>query len=466
MSLFDLRTAYIVMGFLYLLMPAIVLIALRGSRSDAAVAWCSGGFMLGCGVFVIATRGIAPEWFSLGAGNALVIAGLALRVGAVRRELELPIRAFAVTVLAAVAVVVYETFRAIDVELKVASTWVSFVQGCLAAYLAFLAGHLASRERSIHVISMSVSYGLLALSLFVRVAGLVQGWGNSNVWRNPTPTADLLFLSLSGILVAVVSNVGYLAFYFERAKRAEVAGAAAKAAREASTRFAAQVADLERHRSLGLVAMSLSHELTQPLSAIAVQARVARQAGDQSGALDRIVESVMRAGSIVERIRGFIRPVAARPEPVELVSLAREVADLFEDQARGAGVDLKLPAAGEAAWVSGDRISLCQIILNAYRNALDASAPLRGSEIRVAVESRGERCRLLVRDFGAGLSEAAQRQAGEPLFTTKPGGLGVGLAVSRALAEQHGGSINLRNAPGGGAVFELSLPALVGSAKP
>ena len=466
MSLFDLRTAYLVMGFLYLLMPAIVLIALRGSRSDAAVAWCGGGFLLGFGIFVIATRGIAPEWFSLGAGNALVIAGLALRVGAVRRELAFPIRAVVLTVPATVTVFIYETFRAIDGDLKVASTWVSFVQGGLAAYLALLAGQLALRERSIHVTSMAVSYGLLALSLFVRVAGLIQGWGNPNVWLNPTPTADLLFLSLAGILVAVVSNVGYLTFYFERARRSEVEGAAAKAAREASARFAAQVANLERHRSLGLVAMSLSHELTQPLSAIAAQARVARQAGDPSGALDRIVESVMRAGSIVERIRGFIRPVAARPEPVELGSLAREVAGLLEDQARTAGVALKLPGSGAAAWVSGDRISLCQIILNAYRNALDSSAPSRESEIRVTVESLGERCRLLVRDFGAGLSEAAQRRAGEPLFTTKPGGLGVGLAVSRALAEQHGGSIDLRNAPGGGAVFELSLPALVGGAKP
>lgn len=468
MSLFDLRTAYLVMGFLYLLMPAIVWVALRGSRSDAVVAWCLGGFGLGFGVFVIATRGLAPDWFSLGLGNTLVAAGLALRVGACRRELGLPAQALAIGLATLCGIGLYELFRSVVGDLKLASTWVTFLQGVLAAYVASLAALLALKDRSLHAATIAFAYAMLGLSLFVRVFGLLQGWGNPNVWLNPRPTADLMFLSFAGVFVAVVSNVGYLALYFERARKSEVAIAVAKAARDASTRFAAQIARLEQHRSLGLVAMSLSHELTQPLAAIAVQARTAQRAASGEGrdtaglvaALTRITDNAMRAGAIVERIRAFIRPEAREREPVELGALAREVAQLVEPDARAQGITLVFSETGSTAWVSGDRIPLSQVILNAYRNSIDAAQGSARREIHVSAGVNGGRAQFRVRDYGRGLTAEAVRHAGEPLFTTKDGGLGVGLAVSRALAEQHGGSLSLANVEGGGALFELDLPAI------
>jgi len=222
---------------------------------------------------------------------------------------------------------------------------------------------------------------------------------------------------------------------------------------------------------LGELAASLGHELNQPLTAILTNAQVAKR-GLQSGRfdtgqhtefLDKIVHNTQRASQIIERIRSFIRPSASRSEPVDLNLIVREVAGLVADEARSTKVRFVFSNNTEQMLVTGDSIQLSQIVLNAFRNAIEALKHTTQREIRVSCRYSNARVILRIRDTGPGLTPEALEQAGTPFFTTKTTGLGMGISISRSIAMQHGGTLILSNADtqsGGGAIVELNLPAL------
>ena len=163
-------------------------------------------------------------------------------------------------------------------------------------------------------------------------------------------------------------------------------------------------------------------------------------------------------------MRDWVRATPPRSERVDMAQLAGDVWRLVHREGRELGVEFRLRApssAGQAApVVLGDPVVLSQVLLNAYRNALQAMRPVRERRLEVDVRHDGPQVRVAIRDTGEGLAEAALRSAGEFFFTTKPDGMGVGLAISRAIAQQHGGGLTIGNAPDGpGAVVELRLPA-------
>jgi two-component system sensor kinase FixL len=110
--------------------------------------------------------------------------------------------------------------------------------------------------------------------------------------------------------------------------------------------------------------------------------------------------------------------------------------------------------------VHGDKVQLSQIVLNVYRNAIQAMANSSVRIINVSIDRDEQRVFLRVHDSGAGLDESLKTKVGQPFFTTKEDGLGVGLSISKTIAEMHSGSLTITNAVGGGAVAELNLPAV------
>ena len=108
----------------------------------------------------------------------------------------------------------------------------------------------------------------------------------------------------------------------------------------------------------------------------------------------------------------------------------------------------------------GDRVQLSQIVVNLYRNAMQAMATVDRRELVVDVRNEGAQVVLCMTDSGIGFSARALENMGTEFFTTKPEGLGVGIMISRSIAEQHGGTLTFVNAPQGGAVATLALPAV------
>jgi C4-dicarboxylate-specific signal transduction histidine kinase len=213
---------------------------------------------------------------------------------------------------------------------------------------------------------------------------------------------------------------------------------------------------------------SLGHELTQPLGAILLSAGSA-QRGVLGGSvdtvkltefLDAIVDSTRRASKIIERIRSFIRPSEIKREEVDLELVVLGVMALIAREARSGKIAVSCQLSTPGVQVAGDPTQLSQVILNLFRNAIEAMSSVAQRELNVSLVRHGGHAVLRIRDTGPGLSAQALAQAGEPFFTTKAGGLGMGLSISRTIIKQFNGTFSIKNADEGGAVVELTWPAL------
>ena len=235
-----------------------------------------------------------------------------------------------------------------------------------------------------------------------------------------------------------------------------------------SRQLTAQIAQLDRQRSLGEMSASLSHELNQPLTAILTNAQVAQrglkarrfEAEQISDFLDKIIFNTRRAGEIIEKIRNFIRPAEAAHIPVDLNRLAGDILDLAGTEADEHKVIIVFAPITGPVWVKGDATQLSQVLLNIYRNAIEALHESPRREIHVRLMQVGDRVTLSVCDTGPGLAPEMLGKAGTPFQTTKASGLGLGLSIGRSIIAQHNGTLTIGNAGGGGVCVDIGLPCL------
>jgi len=235
----------------------------------------------------------------------------------------------------------------------------------------------------------------------------------------------------------------------------------------------AELAHVSRISVIGEMTSGLAHELRQPLAAIRNYAdggirRLERRNGgadDLKDALARITEQAGRAGQIIARVRGYMRKREPKREPVDLNTAAREAAAFLEYDARRAGVTLELALAPQLPPVSGDLIELEQLIINLVRNSIDAMAGNPGArDLTLATGAEDGTVTVSVIDTGPGLPANEIDAMWEPFRTTKPEGLGLGLAICRSIAEAHGGRIGAETADGGGLAVTVEIPAKEGTA--
>lgn len=239
--------------------------------------------------------------------------------------------------------------------------------------------------------------------------------------------------------------------------------------KRAEERQRAQEAQLQRAArlaSLGEMASTLAHELNQPLMALSNFAAAA-QALAQGGPPSLLVQSLQdiqaqarRASEIVRRIRGMVRQGSGLSERFEVGELADTVLGWLkpEIQTRRARVAQQLSA--DLPPVLADRVLAEQLLLNLVLNALQAldGQPPERRRIELAARVEGMRLVFSVADQGPGVAPAHVQRLFDPFFTTKADGLGLGLKICRSIAEAHGGALTWHPRPGGGAVFEFSLP--------
>lgn len=217
------------------------------------------------------------------------------------------------------------------------------------------------------------------------------------------------------------------------------------------------------------MASALSHELNQPLTAIASynQACVRLLRGDNpdTGELLRVMEKcgvqAVRAGSIINRMREFVR----KREPVrnvhELNAVIKEAVQLIETEAAKNQVELLLDLTPELPLVLVDTIMIEQVLLNLIRNSIEAMQQAKSDTRKVTVTSkRAEDDMVLVslQDSGPGIPSELEASLYTPFFSTKEGGMGIGLNISRSIVEFHGGKLWHEPCSGRGTVFHLTLP--------
>jgi two-component system sensor kinase FixL len=220
---------------------------------------------------------------------------------------------------------------------------------------------------------------------------------------------------------------------------------------------------------LGQFATSLAHELSQPLGAILRNAEAAGMLltapSPDHEELMEIVADIQRddrrAREVVERLRSMLKCREAEPQTVAVDSLIQDVVAIAQSDAVSRGVMLEHRSSPGLLPVCGDRVQLSQVLLNLVVNAMDAVAGAPAAAQMVTLESRagddGE-IQICVSDRGPGIPAELARKVFEPFYTTKSSGLGLGLSISRSIAEAHGGSLTVENGAQGGAAFCLRLP--------
>jgi C4-dicarboxylate-specific signal transduction histidine kinase len=223
----------------------------------------------------------------------------------------------------------------------------------------------------------------------------------------------------------------------------------------------ADLARLARLAVAGELATVLAHELNQPLAAVCLQADLAAHhaadgPAELRAALAEVSEQSGRAAEIVRTMRRAFSRTGPERGPVDLVDAVGVVVRLIDWKARRAGVTLQVRLAA-VPLTHGHRVQLEQVVFNLIQNAIE-SVVARGDGPRlvtVETDRDGEMVRVRVRDTGVGLPDADR--VFERFFTTKPDGMGLGLAISRSAAEAHGGKLTAKSIDGG-AEFTLALP--------
>lgn len=227
-------------------------------------------------------------------------------------------------------------------------------------------------------------------------------------------------------------------------------------------RMKTQTARNERLAAMGEMAAGLAHQLRTPLAAALLYAGALENPrlpeAERARASARVVERLQHLERLIRDMLSFARGEASGGESIAVSALLAEAAQVFEPLARRREVAFVVADESRGAVVSGSRKTLAGALVNLMENALDACASGGRIELDASGES-GMVC-IRVRDNGRGMDAATQARLFEPFFTTRAEGTGLGLAIARGVARAHGGGIEVDSAPGNGALFRLTLPAV------
>jgi signal transduction histidine kinase len=273
----------------------------------------------------------------------------------------------------------------------------------------------------------------------------------------------------------VVSAVGLIgaqaalivALLFQRRRRRE-AEAALRQAETAARHQLSQIAHLDRVAGMGQLASSITHEVTQPLTAILANAQAAKRllarAGpeleDLHSCLDDIVSDDKRASDVIRRTWQLLKRTEIVSMPLAVNDLAANMIGLVANDALLHAVNIEFFPADRLPVAYGDPVQIQQVILNLLTNAITAAANGGAPTRKVTVwttDATAPYLELGVHDSGKGIAEGDLGRIFEPFFTTKLDGLGMGLAISRTIVEAHRGRLLVENDPTGGATFRLRL---------
>jgi signal transduction histidine kinase len=297
----------------------------------------------------------------------------------------------------------------------------------------------------------------------------MQRWGVSE--SNLPPGSQILFREpglwetyrwqLTMIAAVILVQAGLISgLLHERRRR--------RFAEVESRQRLAELAHVNRYSAAGEMTTSIAHELNQPLGSILTNTETAelmlKSASPNLAEIREILADIrrddLRASEVIRRLRSVLKKTPFEVRDIELNDTVRDVMEFVGDVARGRGITLNYAPTSIELCVRGDPIHLQQVFLNLVINALDAISETRTGkrEVRVTTSRSGACAEIRFGDTGPGIAADDLKNIFNPFFTTKPQGLGMGLAIVRTIVEAHHGTISAENPPSGGALFTVKLP--------
>ncbi|MHB8784303.1 MAG: two-component system sensor histidine kinase NtrB [Desulfobacteria bacterium] len=313
--------------------------------------------------------------------------------------------------------------------------------------------------------------GGVAVSVFASLVYLPHAF-TSLLVQDP---ADALEKGLEILLYNIVAVVAGMLVDRERREREQQERLAVRlgAALAEQRRIERQLIRAGKLGALGEMTAGIAHEIKNPLHALKGTAEILRDAVPEGvperRMLELHIEEIDRLGQTADRFLSFARPIPADRRPVEPKSLIDRVVSLVSTQARQEGVETVMSTRGDVDLpkVTGDPDLLVQLLLNIALNGVQAMAPGGGGTLTFSLgtERQGgkEYVRVCVANTGPSVPEENLERIFDPFYTTKNGGTGLGLSICSRIADEHEGTLSVRNLPGGGGVeFSLALPAAEG----
>lgn len=264
----------------------------------------------------------------------------------------------------------------------------------------------------------------------------------------------------------------------EQGKPTRVSGISAditqrKESEEAVQRAHAELTHVARVATMGQMTASIAHEINQPLAGIVTNAAACLRwlantppnTERASQAAARIIRDGELAAEVITRLRALFQKTELTRTRLNLNEVILEVLSLVRGDLRRKHIALRFEPMEALPSVPGDRVQLQQVLLNLFRNAIDAmdNAATHPLELVVRTRCLNQTVEVAVTDTGTGLEAGVLAHLYEAFFTTKTGGMGMGLSISRSIIESHGGTLVANNNAGPGATFVFRLPGDIGT---
>ena len=243
-------------------------------------------------------------------------------------------------------------------------------------------------------------------------------------------------------------------------------------AEEAVSKAQAELAHVSRVVTMGELTTSIAHEVNQPLTAALNSASAclrwlaANELDEARQSTSRVIASVRRASEIIAGIRALAKKAPPQKELLDLNETIGQAIVMVRSELHDHNVSLQTQLANNLPLIKGDRVQLQQVILNLFINAIEAMAEIEedprilwvSSERTTDLSGDPDDVLIGVRDSGPGLDLRSLDRLFDSFYTTKPQGLGMGLAISRSIIEAHGGRLQAKANTPRGAVFQFTLP--------
>jgi two-component system sensor kinase FixL len=230
----------------------------------------------------------------------------------------------------------------------------------------------------------------------------------------------------------------------------------------------AELVHVSRLSAMGQLSSALAHELNQPLSSIMNYAEASRHllANLDTPVPARILEMLEktsgqadRAGQIIRRLRGFVEKGVVERSSESLAAVVEEASILGGTGARVEGIETRLELAAGLPPIQIDKVQIQQVVVNLVRNAIEVLREVDRRGLIIRTSRNDDRTQeVMVADTGPGIAPDVARELFKPFVTTKKGGMGIGLSISRSIVEAHGGRLWAEPNPGGGTIFRFTLP--------